>query len=240
MNLLRLSLAVLAACLACDLSAAEVRITAPESAPVGSFILIDASHSTGELSWSVPDKEVSLFLPRDNRQAIVYSPKAKRCRYIVTAKDAAGTATFRDAIDFTGTGPDPAPAPMPPAPGPDKPRTLPDGKFKAAQGSHDHALKVEARAEHRRAEAELVAAKLEGIRDRIKSGELDASKPQQLITAIQTANSQLPQDVHTRWKPWGNWWGKFLYGIYVGGSLKTAADWILIFEETILGLRAVM
>ena len=233
-------LAVLLACSASIVRGAEIKVTAPESAPVGSFILIDASQSIGELSWTVPDKEVSLFLTRDNRQAILYSPTAKRCRYTIGAKDAAGTVTCRDVIDFTGDAVDPAPAPAPtPGPKPDKPKSIPDGRFKVSQGSHDHALKVEARAERRRAEAEMVAVKLEGIRDRIKSGEIDTSKPRLLMAEIQAANGTLPHDVQTRWSPWGTWWGKFLYGIYIGGSLKTAADWILLFEETILGLRAV-
>lgn len=221
---------------------ADIKVAGPETAPVGSFVLIDASESTGELTWTVPDKEVSLFLARDNRQAILYSPTAKRCRYTVAAKDASGLAVCREVLDFTGDDSHPAPAPTPPAPAPhpDKLKTLPEGKFKVAQGSHDQALKVTARAERRRAEAELVATKLEGIRDRIKSGELDTSQPKVLMEAIQAANASLPPDVHTRWTPWGTWWGKFLYGIWSRGSLKTAADWILIFEETILGLRAVM
>lgn len=84
-----------------------------------------------------------------------------------------------------------------------------------------------------------MAAKLAEIQGKIKTGEIDTTNPVVLVTAIREANSQLPRDVQSRWTPWGNWWCLFLRSLWMAGNLKTAADWILILEETILGLRSV-
>lgn len=92
---------------------ADIKVAGAETAPVGSFVLIDASESTCELTWTVPDKEVSLFLIGDNCQAILYSPTAKRCRYTVAAKDASGMVVSREVLDFTGDDSHPARLPRP-------------------------------------------------------------------------------------------------------------------------------
>lgn len=222
---------------------ADAKVSAAPSAVAGEYVLIDASGSKGSLTWSVSTPDAKLFVETGTKQALLYCPTAKLCRFSLTATDAAGTSICRDVIEFTGDSPqpEPAPAPMPPAPipGPQPmPKKLPDGKFALAQPCCDQACQIQAA--KRKSEAEALAAKLAGIRDRIKAGEIDTSKPTELMFAIQQANKTLPDDVQRRWSAWGTWWGKSLHGIYVAGKLATEADWITVIEETILGLKAVM
>lgn len=222
---------------------ADAKVSAVQSAVAGDYVLIDASESKGTLTWSVTTPDAKLFVATNSKQALLYCPTAKLCRFSLTATDAAGTSICRDVIEFTSDSPqpEPAPAPMPPAPlpgPPPMPKKLPDGKFALAQPCCDQACQVQAA--KRKAEAEALAEKLTGIRDRIKSGEIDTSKPAELMLAIQRANKSLPDDVQRRWSAWGTWWGRSLHGIYVAGKLANEADWITVIEETILGLKAVM
>lgn len=226
---------------------ADAHIKAPETAPVGQYFLVDGLGSVGTLTWSVPDKEVSVFTSADSTSIVLFCPSRRRVKVRLTATDAAGKSVETEVIDCGGSlpapKPDHVPAPLPtpapkPTPSPD-PVPLPDGRFKIAQQCREHARQVKAeRAEQRRQEAEQLAVKLSGIRDRIKSGDIDANKPAELMAAVQAANAELPRDVQRRWSLWGSWWGRFLYGLVTGGTLQTAADWILIIEETILGLRS--
>ena len=229
---------------------AEARIKAPETAPVGQYVRIDGLGSTGTLTWSVPDKDVSVFTSADSTSVVVFCPSPRRVKVRLTAADAAGKSSDAEVVDFVGDvpapkpgpkpGPAPAPAPAPhPTPLPDD-APLPDGRFKVASPARERARQVKAeRAAQRHAEAQQMAAKLAEVQARIRSGEIDTANPVVLVTAIREANSQLPRDVQSRWTPWGNWWCLFLRGLWMAGNLKTAADWILILEETILGLRSV-
>lgn len=220
---------------------ADVKVVVPDSAEAGQPVLIDASESIGDLTWDTADPDLVIFPAiRGGKQAYVQRLKPGNGRFTVTAKDAAGTSRTTEILTFTpGDIPSPAPSPMPDVvPGP-QPK-LPDGKFRIAQGTHDEACKVKvSRKEQRRLEAQELATKLAAIRDRVKSGELDATKPQVMLTEIQRANKTLPADVQSRWAEWGNWWGKFLYGLWTAGKLVGQAEWLAILEETILGLKAV-
>ena len=231
----------LAAVLCVLLLGADAKVKAPVTAPVGVPVLVDAGESIGELEWDSVDPEMVLFPAiRGGKQAYVQRLKPGLGRFSVKARDKDSTSTSREVINFTGEAPAPAPGPMPdepPMPPPDaKPVKLPEGKFKISQAAHD---KVP-RAERRRQEAESVAKELEGLKDRIKRGEVDATSISAMKTEMRLATGRLPADVRGRWADWGNWWGKFLTGLVFGGSLKTAADWITLLEETILGLRAVL
>lgn len=219
---------------------ADAKVKAPDSAPVGVPVLVDAGESVGDLEWDTADPEMVLFPAiRGGRQAYVQRLKPGLGKFWVKATDKAGPSTSREVIMFTGSAPTPAPEPVPdkpqPPPAPDKPVKLPDGKFKISQGAHD---KVP-RSERKRQEAEAVAKQLEDLRDRIKRGEVDTSKILVLKAEMRKATGSLPRDVLSRWVEWGKWWGEFLTSLWMGGSLKTAADWVLLLEETILGLKAV-
>ena len=240
----RLGVIVKAAVLMCYLLlGVEAKIKAPETAPVGEYFLIDGAESVGTLSWEIRDTDVSLFAAPDAKQIVAFCPSPRKVLVILTAKD--GDKTSVDyAVVKCGAAPLPAPEPMPdvkPEPvKPPKPKTLPDGRFKVAQGSHDHAAKVAMRAERRAAEIESVAKQLEKLRDKIKNKEVDPTHIGQLQKEIHAATGELPPDVRSRWSSWGSWWGSIIMTLFGGGTLKTAADWILFLEETILGLRAVV
>lgn len=226
--------------LCCLFLGADAKIKSPDSAIVGEFLLIDGAESTGSLAWEIRDADVSMFASADAKQIVVFCPSPRKVLVTLTAKDSTSTSVDYAVIKFGGVAPLPAPEPAPDVkPEPPKPKVLPDGKYKVSQGSHDHAMKVEARAERRRVEAESVAKQLEKLRDKIRSKELDPSNTDALKTAIHNATGELPPDVQKRWNGWGSWWGNLIMKFVFGRSLQSAADWILFLEETILGLRAV-
>lgn len=220
---------------------ADAKVKAPDTAVVGQPILIDASESVGELEWDTNDPDVVIFPAiRGGRQAYVQRLSPGVLRFWVIARDKAGSSKWTEAIVCTGDAPQPAPSPMPDVPAPPGPdvkpaKPLPDGKFKIAQKAHD---KVP-RSERKRLECEAVAKQLEGVKDKIKRGELDPTKIGELKAEIRRATGELPPDIKHRWADWASWWGNFLTDLVFGGTVKTAADWILLLEETILGLRAV-
>lgn len=215
---------------------AEAKVKCPPSAVVGQPVLIDASESIGDLEWDTADPDVVIFTAiRGGKQAYVQRLSPGMARFWVRARDKDGTDTSKEVIPVSGDGPAPAPDPMP-QPAPDnKPVKLPDGRYKIAQGTHDRAP----RSERRKQEAEAVAKQLEQVRDKIKRGEVDPTNIAALKSEIRKATSELPTDVKHRWADWASWWGQFLTSLVLGGSVKTAADWVLLLEETILGLRAV-
>lgn len=217
---------------------ADVKLSSPETAPVSQPVLIDASDSVGDVTFDTADEHLVIFAAIRGKQALVLRKAPGIGRFTVTAKDSAGTATIREVIEFTGESPAPAPPPVEPN---DTPRKLPDGKFKVAQGSHDHAQQVKVtKREQRKAESEAVAKQLESLRDKIKSKEIDPANIDVLKAEIHKATGSLPRDVQSRWSAWGSWWGNLIIKLFLGGSLKSAADWITFLEETILGLRAVL
>lgn len=218
---------------------ADAKVISLESAAVGDYVLIDASESTGAVSFSATDPDAELFIRTDSKQALLRCPKPKRIRYCVTAKDGSGTSVCRDVIDFTGeeaVKPEPAPGPMPPAPPGPAPK-LPDGRFKVSQASYDQAMLVNA--SQRQADAVLVAKQLEKLRDKVKSGQVNPSEINEMKSAVRSATSELPHDVLRRWNGWGAWWGKSIVSGISGGTLKTSGDWVTFLDETIVGLKAV-
>lgn len=220
---------------------ADAKVKSPETAPVGQPILVDAGDSVGELTWDTNDPDVVIFTAiRGAKQAYVQRLTPGVGRFWVLAKDSAGTSVSREVIVFGGEAPQPAPSPMPDVPSPPAPdvkpaKPLPEGKFRIAQKAHD---KVP-RSERKRIESEAVAKQLEGVKDKIKRGELDPTRIGDLKAEIRRATGELPPEIKHRWADWASWWGSVLTSLVFGGSLKTAADWILLLEETILGLRAV-
>ena len=232
----------LAVLLCALLLGADAKVKAPDTAPIGVPVLVDAGESVGDLDWDTADPDIVIFPAiRGGRQAYVQRLKPGVGKFWVCARDKAGVSTCREVIMFEGSAPRPAPEPMPdkPAPGPpvpDKPAKLPEGKYKIAQGAHDRVP----RSERKRQEAAAVSKQLEGLRDRIKSGEVDPTKLSELKAEMRKVTGELPPEIRNRWADWGNWWGKFLTSLVFGGTLKTAADWVLLLEETILGLKAVL
>lgn len=220
---------------------ADAQLDAPATAKVGEFVLIDATGSTGQLTWAVSGQRVSHFVGSDSRQLVIHAQQPGFVKVRLTATDAAGKSSDVDVIEFTGDGkPLPAPAPMPDKPQPPppiKPNVLPDGRFKLATPVRDEAARV--KTTDRQAEAALIATKLADISGKLKTGSLSATDPAIVMKAIQQANGTLPRDVQQRWGGWGQWWGRQLYDRWKAGQVQTASDWAAVIDETCLGLKAV-
>ncbi|MDB5390867.1 MAG: hypothetical protein JWM11_6513 [Planctomycetaceae bacterium] len=226
----------------------EAKITAPEKAPACQFVLIDGSESAGTLTWTVPDREVSVFTSADSKQIVVFSPTAKFCKIRLTAAE--GTSRSADAVvvEFVGEMPGPSPAPAPgPAPNPDakpdvKPpppgKVLPAGKFGISQKAHEKSLEVEC--PDRKAETAKVIAALESLQAEFRAGKISPQSPLQISGAINRACLSLPAGQQKRWLPsFGSWWTTTLRDLWDAGRLMTRDDWILLIEETLIGLKAV-
>lgn len=226
-----------------SLLGAEAQIDAPATAKVGEFVLIDSAGSVGQVTWAVPDQQVSHFISGDRKQLVLHCPSPRFVKVRLTATDATGTSSDVVVIEFTGNGkPQPAPAPLPDVkpvvPEPDK--KLPAGRFAIAQPAHDKAAEVKvATGDQRKTEALLLAAKLAIVRDRIQSGAIKGDDPGIVMHAIRAANAELPKDVQARWHGWGVWWGQTLFAHWKAGKLNAANDWSDVLDETILGLKAV-
>lgn len=226
-----------------SLLGADAQIDAPATAKVGEFVLIDATGSTGQLTWAVSGQRVSHFVGSDSKQLVIHAQQPGFVKVRLTASDAAGKSSDVALIEVTGNGkPQPAPAPMPDVnpvvPEPDK--KLPAGRFAIAQPAHDKAAEVKvATGDQRKTEALLLAAKLTQVRDRIQSGAIKGDDPGIVMHAIRAANAELPRDVQARWHGWGVWWGQALFAQWKAGCLKASNDWSDVLDETILGLKAV-
>lgn len=217
---------------------ADAQIDAPATAKVGEFVLIDATGSTGQLTWAVAGQRVSRFVGSDSQQLVIHAEQPGFVKVRLTATDGAGKSSDVALIEFTGDGkPLPAPAPMPDKPQPVKPNVLPDGRFNLAAPVRDEAARVNTT--DRQSEASLIAAKLADISGKLKTGSLSAADPSIVMKAIQQANGTLPRDVQQRWRQWGQWWGRQLYDRWKAGQIQTASDWAAVIDETCLGLKAV-
>jgi hypothetical protein len=227
----------------------DAKISAPEKAAVGQFVLIDGAESSGTLTWAIPDREVSVFTSPDSKQIVLFSPSARFCRIRLVATD--GTAHSADVVvlEFIGESPRPAPVPGPipvPTPGPKpdvKPphpgRVLPAGKFGISQKAHDKSLDVEC--PDRKAETAKVIAALESLQTEFRSDKVNPSAPLQVSSAINRACLSLPAEQQKRWLPsFGAWWTTTLRDLWDAGKLLTKEDWILLIEETLIGLKAVL
>ena len=226
-----------------SLLGADAQIDAPATAKVGEFVLIDATGSTGQLTWAVSGQRVSHFVGSDSKQLVIHAQQPGFVKVKLTATDATGKSSDVAVIEFTGDGkPLPAPAPLPDAkpvvPMPDA--KLPAGRFAIAQSAHDKAAEVKVTTgDQRKTEALLLAAKLTQVRDRIQSGAIKGDDPGIVMHAIRAANAELPRDVQARWHGWGVWWGQALFAQWKAGCLKASNDWSDVLDETILGLKAV-
>ena len=226
-----------------SLLGAEAKLDAPATAKVGEFVLIDATGSTGQLTWAVSGQRVSHFVGSDSKQLVIHAQQPGFVKVKLTATDATGKSSDVAVIEFTSDGkPLPAPAPMPDVkpvvPMPDA--KLPAGRFSIAQPAHDKAAEVKvAPGDQRKTEALLLAAKLTQVRDRIQSGAIKGDDPGIVMHAIRAANAELPKDVQARWHGWGVWWGQALFAQWKAGCLKASNDWSDVLDETILGLKAV-
>lgn len=227
-------------CLSVLLLGAEAKINAPETAPVGEFVLVDAADSVGVLTWTVPDPQVSLYVATGGKQIVLYSASPRRVKIRLTAKDEAGTAVETEIIDFAGKTPGPAPAPKPDTPKPMPVEPQPEGRFGIAKPARDKAADVKVESgDQRKTEALLLAAKLTNVRDRIQSGAIKTEDPGTVMQAIRLANAELPRDVQARWHGWGTWWGQTLFGHWKAGKLRASNDWSDVLDETIAGLKGV-
>ena len=226
-----------------SLLGADAQIDAPATAKVGEFVLIDATGSTGQLTWAVSGQRVSHFVGSDSKQLVIHAQQPGFVKVKLTATDATGKSSDVAVIEFTVDGkPLPAPAPLPDAkpvvPMPDA--KLPAGRFAIAQSAHDKAAEVKVTTgDQRKTEALLLAAKLTQVRDRIQSGAIKGDDPGVVMHAIRAANAELPKDVQARWHGWGVWWGQALFAQWKAGCLKASNDWSDVLDETILGLKAV-
>lgn len=230
---------------------ADAKISAPEKAPVGQFVLIDGAESSGSLTWTVPDREVSVFIAPDSKQIVVFSPSARFCKIRLVAAEGSAHSADAVVVEFTGESPSPAPAPHP-APKPDsKPDSKPDirpprpgkglpaGKFGISQKVHDKSLEVEC--PDRRVETAKVIAALESLQTEFRSDKINPRAPLQVSGAINRACLSLPVEQQKRWLPsFGAWWTTILRDLWEAGKLTTREDWILLIEETLIGLRAVV
>jgi hypothetical protein len=223
---------------------ADAKITAPDKAPVGQFVLIDGAESAGTLTWSIPDREVSVFTSSDAKQIVVFCPGARFCKIRLSAVEGSTHSTDVVIVEFTGDQPAPAPKPdVKPEPKPDvKPKpgkVLPAGRFGVSQPSHDKSLEVEC--SDRKSDTAKVIAALESLQAEFRADKINPKASLQVSGAINKACLSLPADQQRRWLPsFGSWWTTMLRDLWDAGKLSTKEDWILLIEETLIGLKAVL
>ncbi len=243
------SLAILGSLSSCSVSAAEAKIVSPKTAPTSTPILIDGTgaKSTGSIEWLISDPEVKVFRSADNRQIVVMCGSEKYVAISQRAIDsdkkedlASVLIHFRADEGETPQPPVPAPDPMPdkpiePADVPVIPSSI------AGKASYDAAMAVQhpAKREH----AAKVVKQMRRIQAEIKSGEIDVKNSLSLksgLTRIQKDNkTALGVEGFNAWKPWGAWFGTFMFDLYMAGKLNTPEAWIAVIEDVIKGLEAV-
>lgn len=243
------SLAILGSLSSCSVSAAEAKIVSPKTAPTSTPILIDGAgaKSTGAIEWLVSDPEVKVFRSGDNRQIVVMCGSEK---YVAISQRAIDSDKKEDLasvlIHFKA---DEGEVPQPPVPAPDP---MPDKPVEpadvpvvpssiAGKASYDAAMAVQHSG--RRDQAAKVVKQMRRIQTEIKSGTIDVKNSLSLksgLTRIQKDNkTALGVEGFNAWKPWGAWFGSFMFDLYMAGKLSTPEAWIAVIEEVIKGLEAV-
>lgn len=244
-------------------SAAEAKIVAPKSVQAGSPILIDGSgaKATHAVEWIISDPSATVFRTQDNRQLMIIC-KQGDCilvgqRAVDVDKQVDTTAVMISLVGGGSTPPGPSPLPVPvPPPTPPPTPVEPDPKptpmptptptpaiptSVAGKASYDAAMSVQSPS--RKDQSKKVISQMRRIQDEIRSGKINIKNPLSLrngLKRIQDDNKQvLGLDGVRAWAPWGAWFGKFMYDLYMAGQLQTVEAWIAVIEDIIRGLEAV-
>ncbi len=223
---------------------ADAVITGPTGGRPGDLLVLDAGNSTADyFAWSVepelPNERPTILPIEDGKKCIICSVPG---RYVVVL--AVSNSLGIDQLKWTvtvGDGPVPPPGPGPsPGPGPTPPPlpvppVIPDGQFAIARVAYDAAMSVESTS--RAAEAQALAAGLDGVAASISAGVLSGA--QKILAAILQANNAALGANMPKWVGWGAAVSERLKAIYLAGLLKSTDDWAACLREVSIGLKAV-
>lgn len=208
---------------------ADAKLTAPSSAAVGEYVLIDFSASEGAVELTCQDPEVDVFVHRKGTHAILHCGVKKRCQYTITATEGDEKSSRTRTIDFGGDGKKPAPAPKPDVK-PVAPVVEITDRFKLQAGIKQFTP--------RNASAAKVADQLDRLRTRIAAGTVDVANIATMRREIAAATGV--DEVHIdKWSKFSEWWGHELGCRVKDGSVKTSQDWMQFLDETVAGLKGV-
>jgi len=256
-KLLARAFAVVCLCLtistACMSAPPQARVTGPSGGIPGDILVLDASHSNdaSHFAWSVtprlPEGRPTIMPLEDGKKCLVASVPGVYHVFL-----AVSNTEGVDLIEWTVTvGSEPAPpappGPTPPNPNPPQPNppgptpptppepVIPDGVFQIAKPVHDWAMTVQST--QRATEAGLLAGSFESVAAAIAAGTL--KQPQEILTALLTANNAALGAGMRAWMAWGTLLGQRLQELFRGGRLATPTDWAACLREVAVGLRAV-
>jgi hypothetical protein len=214
------------------LAGASEFVEAPRTSPACKYFILEAldHKTTGAIRcrFYPNDSDVQITYSHDSRAAMLRVPSPRRLPIAVTVTRDGKEVTDLIEIEITKAGPS-TPQPTPP-PGP-QPNPQPD-QFTFAQKVTAEANKLPDH--NRQAHAKQIAASLQGIRDRIAGGTLNASVKGAVLEAIlHEVNTTWPSS----WEPWRKWWGEHGQLEFERSGKMTPANWLDLLDSTIEGLK---
>ena len=208
----------------------EVAIEGPTKAAPGDLVILSAkAPGATNYAWILANSSKT-FLPVENGTKAVFASGAQgKYIFVLSASDATGLGSVKHEL-IIGT-PEPEPEPNPPGPIP-PPTPLPDGKYKLASFAYSEALKVPA--DIRKRTATNLANSFGSISAAIAAGTL--TLPEKILAETLSSNQSILGPDKSAWSPWGVSLGKQLETFDAAGTLRTAADFGVAWDEVKRGL----
>lgn len=216
------------------------RITGPTSSAPGDLVVLDATQSSGALSYAwVLVNSSKTFLPVDAGQRIVFA-SATEGDYVfvlVVAGAVDGRAMVsivQHRVQITAPKPPNPPGPEPTPPPSPKP-SFPDDRWGLAQIVYDAAMAVSRPTGQRAREAQSMAKAFRAVAAQVVAVPMTV---EQIRDAYSKGLADALGPAFTAWRSWGIPFGRRL-GELADTELTDTAKWARALEDVALGLEAV-